>query len=99
VPVHFIPLKIRDIRRRLYLHSVDIWIFLKKELHPYPYHYLRGGSHLLNENKMNHHSVDIWIFLKKELHPYPYHHLRGGSHLLNENKMNHHSVLLYKKYI
>ncbi|WP_460012629.1 hypothetical protein [Lysinibacillus sp. CTST325] len=46
-------MKIRDIRRRLYLHSAgtDTWTPTEKKPHTHPYHTFYGNSFLLNEDK------------------------------------------------
>jgi len=49
--VQFIPFKIRDIRRGLYLHSVGVWTPTEKEPKPHPLTTCRSGSLLLNEDK------------------------------------------------
>ncbi|MFJ8518825.1 nucleotidyltransferase domain-containing protein [Lysinibacillus xylanilyticus] len=48
--VQFIPFKIRDIRRRLYLHSASVWKLTKKEPSAFITSF-NGKSLLLNEDK------------------------------------------------
>ncbi|WP_347342956.1 NUDIX domain-containing protein [Lysinibacillus pakistanensis] len=92
----FIPLKIRDTRRRLYLHSVGVWTTIEKEPKPHSSHHLwrwesfvsalcfRYKKHLLNEDK----------FLRQYVGHQPI--ILPGSAVIILNNAN--EVLLQKRY-